>query len=224
MSHLVAFLDILGTKEMVKQDQFGDMHILDFANWVGLIARTSLNTRFAVFSDCVIMSTSMEKHQEFVAAISFIYSQWFSDYILVRGGISIGEIWWVDHSASDDLFHNLKNFAYSRVYGKALVAANKLEQSSGPGAICYVDESASEFLYQMNENYILQGQTDALVWSDVAGVDYFHKLVSSFLSQEEKGSEMRRHLKATVEYFSSIKKANKYLPSDFGYISSSRGR
>ena len=178
MGHLVAFLDILGTKEMVKQDQFGDMHILDFANPVGLMARTSLNTRFAVFSDCVIMSTPMEKHEEFVAVISYTYSQWFSDYILVRGGISLGEIFWVDHSASDDLFHNLKNFAYSRVYGKALVAAHKLEQSSGPGAICYVDESASEFLHEMNENYIVQGQTDALVWSDIVGVDYFHKTTS----------------------------------------------
>jgi hypothetical protein len=38
MESLVAFLDILGTKELIKTEQFSDMHILDFVNIVGIAA------------------------------------------------------------------------------------------------------------------------------------------------------------------------------------------
>jgi len=215
MDSFVAFLDILGTTEKVRRGEFSDLELLDFANPVGSVAHCNPAFRFAVFSDSVILSCETDHARDFVSVLSFLYSQWFSDHILVRGGVSVGEVRWVDDSNTDDLFRRLKNFMYARVYGKALVAAIQLEERSGPGAICYVDERASRLLSKEDENFILQGQTDALIWADDKGIEYWLDVTSLYLSYTEERTELRRHLRATVEYYKRVKESGKALQDEF---------
>ena len=166
MESLVAFLDILGTKDLVKNDQFSELHILDFVNPVGIAANDHPNLRFAVLSDSVIISAECNYVDEFIEALAFIYPNWFGDGINVRGGIAVGDIEWVDQPHTDKWFRNLNNLMYARVYGKALIEAYEVEQKSGPGAICFVNEKASDLIYKINSNYILEGATNALIWAD----------------------------------------------------------
>src|ERR1700675_538946 len=102
MPNLVAFLDILGTTEMVSKNQFTDLVSLDFANPVGVAARFCPNLRFAVFSDSVIISSISRDAEQFLKALAFLYGQWFADYILVRGAVARGEVRWVDQPEVDE--------------------------------------------------------------------------------------------------------------------------
>jgi hypothetical protein len=213
----VAFLDILGTEEMVRNDQFCDLQSLDFVNPVCIVARYNPTFRFAVFSDSVIVSSTTDYANEFVSVLSFLYSQWFADHILVRGAISVGEIRWIDQPDIDGLFRGLPNLAYARVYGKALIEAHRLEQRSGPGAICFVDEKASGLLRAANKNYVLLGQSDALIWTDTQHLEYWCKVSKFYLDRQKIGTEARRHMRATAEYFRRAKESKKVVPDEFLY-------
>src|SRR2546430_15950153 len=143
---LVAFLDILGTRERVRSGQFGRITAHDFVNPVGVVARVLPRVRFAAFSDSVLISADIADAGDFLAALAFVHRQWFSDLVFVRGGISLGEIDWVDDKTIDQLFEGTRNFLYARVYGGALVEAHHLEQSAGPGALCTVSQAAVSVL------------------------------------------------------------------------------
>ena len=201
MDSLVAFLDIFGTKEMIRRDRFSDMTALDFTNVVGIASQHKQNMHFAIFSDSVIVSCNKEFVHDFVLTLQFIYGHWFSDHIFVRGGIDLGEINWVDYPVTDNTFNKLTNLSYARVYGKALIGAYEIEQKSGPGAICYVSEVASNFLHQANDNYILNGITDMLI--------HFKK--------DDLDKREQRHIKATYKYFSKLINSGKFLPPIYDY-------
>ena len=217
MDSLVAFLDILGTKEMVNSGRFSDMTALDFVNVVGVAAIRKENIRFAIFSDSVIISCEKEFVHDFMITIQFIYGQWFSDHIFVRGGIDLGEINWVGYPTTDNRFDELRNLSYARVYGKALIGAYEIERSSGPGAICYVSEDASKLLYQANNNYILDGITDMLVWADKRLIDGLYKLFDFLMKDDKLSKKAERHIRATFNYFSNLKKSGKSLAPIYDY-------
>lgn len=217
MDSLVAFLDILGTKEMVNQGRFTDMRALDFTNVVGVASKSKPNMHFAVFSDSVIVSCNKEFVHDFILTLQFIYGQWFSDHIFVRGGIDLGEINWVDYPVTDKTFNQLDNFSYARVYGKALIGAYEIEQKSGPGAICYVSEEASKLLFQTNENYILPGITDMLIWADEWLIDGLYRTFDLLLKKDNINKKARRHIKATYLYFSNLKTSGKFLVPLYDY-------
>jgi len=214
VDQFVAFLDVLGTTEMVNRGEFSDWRSLDFANPVGLAARIFPHMRFAVFSDSVVVSCPEDKPEDLLKSLSFLYGQWYSDYVLVRGGVTFGEIWWVDHPPSDELFRPLHNFMYARVYGRGLISAHQLEQRSGPGALCFADDLASHRLASANALYILEGQTDALVLADRKGVDYWAQVFSLWRSHDSTKDEERRHLRATEEHFKRLQASAKALPDD----------
>src|ERR1051326_3479254 len=92
MDSFVAFLDILGTRERVGSGEFSALDTLDFANPAGMVASRNPQIRVAVFSDSVILSCDKSELHPFVSALSYLYSSWTSDFVLVRGGVSLGEI------------------------------------------------------------------------------------------------------------------------------------
>lgn len=212
MESFVAFLDILGTKDLVMKDKFSDAHILDFVNPVGLAAKYNQNLRFAVLSDSVIISAESNYADKFIEALASIYPHWFADGIYVRGGIAVGEIEWVDQPHTDKWFRNLDNFMYARVYGKALIEAYEIEQKSGPGAICFINEKAFNILREINSNYVLDGKTCTLIWADEREIDYLCKSLKWMLENLDLYIEMRRHIIATHYYFCQLKNSGKYLP------------
>ena len=217
MDSLVAFLDILGTKAMVNQGRFTDMRALDFTNVVGVASKSKPNMHFAVFSDSVIVSCNKEFVHDFILTLQFIYGHWFSDHIFVRGGIDLGEINWVDYPITDNSFNQLENLSYARVYGKALIGAYDIEQKSGPGAICYVSEEASKLLLQANENYIIHGITDMLVWADERLTDGLYRTFDLLMKKDNLDKKTQRHIKATYKYFSNLKFSAKYLAPIYDY-------
>lgn len=139
---LVGFFDILGTREAVMSDRFSDVGALEFVNAIGIAARFTPSVRFAVFSDSLIVSAEATEIRPLLRAINFMYGNWFSEMVHVRGAISCGDIRWVGDPPADKLFQGRANLTYARVYGKGLVIAHELEQKSGPGAICFLTESA----------------------------------------------------------------------------------
>jgi hypothetical protein len=154
---------------------------------------------------------------EFMKAISLIYPNWFGDGIYVRGGVAIGEIEWIDQPHTDKWFRNLANFMYARVYGKALIEAYEVERNSGPGAICFLNEKAYNFLGQINSNYVLEGKTCTLVWSDKREITYLCKSLNWMLAELDLSIEMRRHIIATHYYFCQLRDSGKCLPLKYNY-------
>ena len=217
MESIVAFADILGTTEKVQNGSFSDYLSLDFANPVGIAAQHNRKLRFSVFSDSVIVSSPVDELDRFSSVMSFLYSQWFSDAILVRCGVSVGEINWVDDSNTDDSFRRLRNLSYSRVYGAALVRAHAIEQRSGPGAICFLDDSVSAILMDANPCYVLEGAMDSLIWESEKGIDYWLDVINMWFAREKTGSQAKRHLKATLDYFRRFKDSEKSVPENFLY-------
>ncbi len=214
MRSIVAFADILGTTKKVEEGSFSELELLDFVNPVGVAALHNKEMYFAVFSDSVIISCLESKTENFVSVMSFLYSQWFSDSILVRCGVSVGEINWIDDN-TDPLFHKLSNLSYARVYGTALIKAYHIEQRSGPGGICYLDEVASDTLIRVNPNYVLEGATDSLVWTkDSEEVDYWIAVFNMQMERERENSGCRRHIKATLDYFQRLKISGKSVSTN----------
>lgn len=193
------------------------MTIFDFTNIIGVAAQKNPNLRFAVFSDCVIISCNQELVYDFILTLQLIHSHWFADHIFVRGGIDIGEINWVDYPVIDKGFDHLINFSYARVYGNALVGAYEIERNSGPGPICYVSEEASKLLRQANENYIIDGITDMLIWADKRLIDGLHRTFEFLLDRNNFNENAKRHIIAAYKYFSNLKNSGKFLAPLYDY-------
>jgi hypothetical protein len=213
---LVAFLDVLGTSAMVRDGQFGRITAYDFVNAAGLAARFLPSIRVAAFSDSVVISANVHAARDFLAALAFVHRNWFSDAILVRGGISFGEIDWVhDEPALESIFTSVPNFLYARVYGRALVDAHRLEQRSGPGALCTLSHRAALVLSEVDPAAVLDGPSRYLVWSDPRGVGWFTSFFRHGLRDTSPDSEASRHIHATAWYFEQLYARRQSLPAEF---------
>ena len=213
MEHLVAFFDILGTQELVKQDRFSAFDILDFINPVGVAARFNPEFRFAAFSDSVVISADDSHIDRFVAVLCFLVSSWFADFVFARGGVALGEVSWVDQPSIDRSFR-LPNFQYCRIYGKALVEARELERASGPGAICFLSEVAAHQLDAASRSYVLPGLTPMLAWPDKREALHLQRTFSEML-KKEASPLTRRHLRATSRFFDEVIRAETLVPDGF---------
>jgi hypothetical protein len=221
---LVAFFDILETKDLVKRGEFSDFHSLDFANPVGLMALQYPQIRFAAFSDSVVASCKAEDTKDFLSALNLLYTNWFSDFIFVRGGLAFGEIRWVDQLNIDKHFRNARNFACARLYGSALVEAYELQEKSGPGMVCFVSEAASRVLQDAIPNAVLVGPTNVLVWPTAKEIAYFYKVFELLLRDASYPAEFRRHARATKAYLIRMEEGGLALPMEFSIIENARAR
>ena len=216
-NQLVAFLDILGTKELIKTGKFSDLHIFDFVNPVGLAAKQIPSVRFAAFSDCVIISAPQEEYQSFISALSYCYSQWCADHVWVRGGISLGDVRWIDDKGSDEFFRGVSNFAYARIYGEAIVSAYQTESASGPGCICFIDKKASDYLISCSSQFIFNKHfTDTLVWAREPEAKHYLDIFKNLLDFSVEDTSLQRQLRATARYFEAIVENKIFLPENFG--------
>ena len=205
MSNFVAYLDILGTSSKVINEQFSDALMLDFANPVALAARNHPKCRFAVFSDCVIFSCPSVEPYELLEVIGNMYLNWCGDVIFVRGGITLGEINWVDFDLDKKVFNKLENFSHARVYGKALVEAYRLEQSSGPGAVPFVSNEAAEKLEATIPNSIYRGQSSVLKFLTLDKLKIFQGYCNIF-AERDTSQEAKNHYLATIRIIDAILK------------------
>ena len=209
---LVGFFDILGTKDAVMGDRFSDLFALDFVGPVGAAAKLFPTLRYAVFSDSVIVSAEQGNETAFLQAIQYMYGQWYADFILVRGGIAEGEIRWVDHKPVDEMFNQLPNLMYARVYGKGLVIAAELEQRSGPGSIAFLTEPAAKLISSVSPNSVLPGTTPMLCWASEREANTLVGYSQVNLDQEPNQGAGRRHAQATLFYWEQVIVQKKFLP------------
>jgi hypothetical protein len=212
---LVGFFDILGTREAVMSDRFSDIDALEFVNAIGLAASFSPTIRFAVFSDSLIISAEATEIRPALRALNFMYCNWFSELVYVRGAISYGDIHWVDDGVTDDLFRKRPNLTYARVYGKGLVTAHELEQKSGPGAICFLTDSAAELFRAAEPNSVLDGHTPMLCCATKQQAEGFEGYARIHLERTEKDSVEWRHANATKHFWSVVVRSEKLLPASY---------
>jgi hypothetical protein len=174
--------------------------------------------RFAAFSDSALMSAESSKLDRFVALASYFLCNWYEEGLLVRGGISLGEIEWIDHPALDRDFGYLPNVHYARMYGQAFVDAVELERS-GPGAICFLSEAAAELLTTSSPSNVLTGLTGVerptLVWLDAMRASILRDELSRRVQDTIGQMKRRDHLAATLRYVEELIRVNKFLPPDF---------
>lgn len=209
-NQLVLFLDVLGTK-----NQINSMVPLDsstFVNPIIFAAESYPSIHFAVFSDCVIISCSLEEQKCCVSVLGFLYNIWIGDGMLVRGGLSFGEIRWINDHSVDKIAKKLNNISFSRVYGKALVNAHNIEGKSGPGAMCFIDRYGSNVLDKI---YVLEGPTDCLICAEESGVKGTIDICRYYLKEPDIGEDEYKHWKATLNYFIKIEEKEKWLPDGF---------
>jgi hypothetical protein len=214
MMALVGFLDILGTKNKVINERFSDYEMLDFTGAAGLAAKYFPLTRIAVFSDSIIISSENGNEIDFLKAISYMYGQWFADFIQVRGGIALSDIRWIEYDPADNIFAPLKNFVCSRVYGSGLVQAYELENRSGPGAITFLTEEAAEKLKTVSKNSVLEGITPMLCWADENEAKTLLGYSKINVEYNQTMNAERRHALATQFYWQHVNDQRKYQLSD----------
>ncbi len=218
---IVAFLDVLGTKEAVMSGRFSDIQALDFVGPAGVAASFFKDLRFAVFSDSIVISAAEGCETQLVQALSMMYGNWFSDFVLVRGGIAIGDICWVDQPGVDERFRRLRNLSFARLYGSGLVRAYEIEERSGPGAICYLSESAAGTLSdRISGDVVLPGVTPMLCWAVERQAKRLERYsITGVESAAPEGAE-RRHAIATHAYWTQVIANRKYLSDHLQVIPS----
>jgi hypothetical protein len=217
MNSLVAFFDILGTRELVKRRQFSDFHSLDFANPAGIAALQYPEMRFAAFSDSVVVSCDAGSARHLLSVLNMLCINWQADFIFVRGGLTLGEITWVDEPHSDKLFRRAENFACARMYGSALVEAFELQEKSGPGAVCFVSEAASRVLEDSVPHTVLRGPTNVLAWPTPNEIAHLRKTFNLLLNETSCPVELRRHVRASEHYLALMEQNGLALPTELSY-------
>ena len=200
---LVAYFDILGTKDRVQRGFFDDIAALDFANPAGIVAGQFPSFRLAAFSDCVVISAPSSRPLDFLRAVHFLTGNWSQDLVFARGGIALGEITWVDSPPHDKMFR-LPNFSCARVYGKALVEAFTLERSSGPGVVTFVSDLASNLFEKEVPGSILRGQSNILICLTQREITAWKLYYSDLAAREPDQSPARIHFLATLRVLSTI--------------------
>lgn len=193
---MLHFFDILGTKDKIGNREFDDFTCLDFANPAALAARQYPKIRIAIFSDSVICSASQNDVDEFLNAIDFMYSNWYGDKIFVRGGISYGDLRWIDIHESEKPFLQPSNCSIARVYGHALIEAINVEKSSGPGAVPFLSDEASCNLEKCCSERILKSSMDILIFSSIDKIKQIIEWIEG-LNIENKSNLAKRQLQAT---------------------------
>jgi len=203
---------------MVKSGKFSDYHSLDFANPAGLMAIRYPLLRFAAFSDSVVVTSRPESVTDFLSVLNFMFSNWFSDFIFVRGGLAIGDLVWVDQPSIDVRFQQASNLAFARLYGKALIEAIELQEKSGPGMACFVSDAAARVLEEVDKNLVFSGPTDILVWPTAEQLHHWCKTFAHLAMNQSFPPEFRRHICATHWYMTQIKKSRKAMPRGLSII------
>ena len=127
----------------MSRGEFSDSHAFDFSGAAVVAASRFSRSRFSAFSDCVILSVPANKPDDLISILCLLFENWLSDGILVRGGIAIGDIRWVDYEI-DHKLRRLKNFSFARVYGKAVSEAVEIERSSGPGVLPFASDDVAD--------------------------------------------------------------------------------
>jgi hypothetical protein len=206
-NQLVAYFDILGTRNRVSRGLFDDLEAYDFAAPPETVASQFPSFRLAVFSDCAILSAPTDQALDFLRAVNFMTCNWSSDLVFVRGGVALGEIIWLSPNGPGKHLQQ-PNFSCARVYGKALVEAVTVEQKSGPGIVTFVSDGASIFLEAEIPGSILRGQSNILVSHTRQEMGNWRGFYDDWSKRKADDAALTLHLLATIRVLDMMKEGN----------------
>jgi hypothetical protein len=194
--YIVAYCDILGTREMIKNGKFGYEYILDFANALVASAFQRPNIHVAIFSDNAFIITEVKYINEFIAVIKEAKEQWLSDFIFVRGGIDVGDVHLIDFDLP-----SRSNIIVDRFYGGAICGAVECEKNSGPGALFYLTDTAVATMTQNKVKVV--NLSKAVLNCTVPGKE--NQLLNTFTGLKNSNSDLpMKHIDACLEYCNAI--------------------
>jgi len=183
--YISAFFDILGTKYKIKSGIASVHESLDFSNTACLMAKKHPNINVSIFSDSIIIFCSKEHLDDLLDTIGFLYQSWFSDLILVRGGIAYGKLTHITAPELDDNFKHLKNLSMTRIYGESLVDAVLTEEKSGPGAMCFMHSSMHSMI---PEHYRGKGPVEFINWVTHQEIDWVFEYCETMLKKSQSNA------------------------------------
>lgn len=195
MRYFAAYLDILGTKDLVARGKFSDLHVLDFCGAASVAAHRYRVSRFAAFSDCVIFTTPADKPQDLIGILVLLYENWINDGILARGGIALGSAIWVDHEINGKT-KRPPNFNCARIYGEAISTAVEIERSSGPGILPFASDEVADAIAEVDSSSVLRLSSNVLRSFEWEKLGALIGYLEVFL-EHETCSQAKRHLQAT---------------------------
>ena len=193
--YIVGYFDILGTADRIKNGSFASSELLDFAGAIASQARLYPESRIGVFSDGAMLAVPAEAPLDFLAIVEFASCNWLADHVLVRGGVAVGRMQWMDEQASD-FFSGLPNLTMTRVFGPALVGAIELERSSGPGLLYFLSDEAAALFSRAHRRSVVMTPTPTLKWMDQLTCDRLGRVLDQWGGCNQAPA-LRRHLSAT---------------------------
>jgi len=165
---VVAYFDVLGFSGKKSNDDF-EITLADFLAPLAIASTKNPDIRFNVFSDCAFVAAPKDKAKELLAAIRYALTQWTSDGILVRGGITLGQY---IENRSVALRIASKNFSGNIFAGSGVVQSVRLE-NIGCGALLFTNNECSEYFHSNLEEPIFKlDDSRVLGWSHDEGILY----------------------------------------------------
>jgi len=186
---IVAYFDVLGFSNK-KNNKDVESTLFDFSVPLVLCSKEYPKIRFNVFSDCSFIAAPINNAREILSAIRFSFTQWISDGILVRGGISMGS-YSETFSATQQMAS--ENYTGSLFSESAVIKAVKLEDS-GEGALLFTDNVCAKlYSEKYGEPIFLLEKQKVIGWTDDESVLYWFIVISflrllKFLSLKDAAS------------------------------------
>jgi hypothetical protein len=140
------------------------------------------------------IKSKQERLLSLLQAIAFLYKNWFGDKILVRGGMALGKLAYASLPELDEMFNELDNLSFTRVYGGSLVDAVITEGKSGPGAVLYLHPSVKEII---PDELIGEGHVDFLNWMNPKDRKWVIEYCQQMMDGTKNAME-QKHLKSTL--------------------------
>lgn len=209
----VAFLDVLGFKEMVYADDADrlETYFKTIRKTLDNLQQTNVNIASLQISDSTILIApdTKEDFVILVLAVQTIQSELALIDIWIRGGISYGDVYYDKNS-------NL-------IVGKGLIGAYLLEQEAkyprviiDPSIILHIAENSQDFLEKINNKYMKEKRTmsklihtwPTFILNDASFISYGHQIV---LDKIWEGKLDRIHNLILKNLYSSQRNYDKYL-------------
>lgn len=197
-SAVVAYLDILGFSD--KRDQKDrKASQSDFAGALWIASERYNMIRFNIFSDCAFVCAKVKNAGQLISAIRYAFTQWISDGVLVRGGISIGSY---SEVYSPVMLDRTSNFSCDLFHGSGVIRAARLE-AGGVGSLLFTNkETANLYASEYSEPiFTFKRGGDLIIgWTDE--LRYLHWFAGiSFIRLVMLMTAGRRENRKSIDHF-----------------------
>lgn len=184
----VAFLDLLGFRELVKQSGTDVLERHRLVEALKLVRDTlcenpAIDFQFTHFSDCIVLSAEHSPHAlwQLFQSIEILTCNLLQYDILVRGGLAVGPT------------HHSKDF----VFGTAMIEAYELESKSEAGPLVLLSKEVAQEVEQLGPDF--------MQWlkEDERGRPFIHYLMryAEYSSTTEIGKVVLTYPAQRIAYF-----------------------